>query len=245
MNSPFTPELLQLITDNKNAAGRPLLFGNANIVTTDPLIGNVDRGDVLLGGSRIVGIGPGLMTAADDDGAIAIDCAGLTLVPAIIDTPRILALRPKAHRPAGAIAPGNPATFALVPTKDGETGDDVLRRLLDTPEDALVVFADGAVLRWAGAAVPAADVGSNIGASEPSDGHPLLGTWIDENDFVRQHLTGDGRYDETRGGRPHAYQGDFWITGNRIDYRDDLGFWAFGEFADGNLHHAGYTFHRA
>ncbi|WP_394326748.1 Atu4866 domain-containing protein, partial [Thermobifida halotolerans] len=35
-----------------------------------------------------------------------------------------------------------------------------------------------------------------------------------------------------------------WISGSRIDYLDDLGFWAFGEFRDGVLHHAGYRFTR-
>ena len=34
------------------------------------------------------------------------------------------------------------------------------------------------------------------------------------------------------------------ITGNRIDHLDDLGFWAFGEFRDGALHHSGYRFTR-
>jgi hypothetical protein len=54
-------------------------------------------------------------------------------------------------------------------------------------------------------------------------------------------LTADGRYDETRGGRPHAYEGRYWIDGDRIDYLDDLGFWAFGEFRGEELHHAGYA----
>ncbi|MFJ4188239.1 Atu4866 domain-containing protein [Kitasatospora sp. NPDC089509] len=44
--------------------------------------------------------------------------------------------------------------------------------------------------------------------------------------------------------RLSAYQGSYWITGNRIDYLDDLGFWAYGEFQDGILHHAGYRFTR-
>jgi hypothetical protein len=68
--------------------------------------------------------------------------------------------------------------------------------------------------------------------------------WTDVNGVVHQELTADGRYDETRGGQPHAYQGSFWINGDRIVYRDDLGFWAYGLFTDGVLHHAGYTFHR-
>ncbi|GAA1879620.1 hypothetical protein GCM10009753_03600 [Streptantibioticus ferralitis] len=44
--------------------------------------------------------------------------------------------------------------------------------------------------------------------------------------------------------RPSAYQGRSWIDGTRIDYLDDLGFWAFGEFDGEVLHHAGYRFTR-
>jgi hypothetical protein len=68
-----------------------------------------------------------------------------------------------------------------------------------------------------------------------------MGVWIGEHDFLHQELTPDGRYDETRGGRPHAYEGRYWIDGDRIDYLDDLGFWAFGEFRGEELHHAGYA----
>ncbi|MFZ4245584.1 Atu4866 domain-containing protein [Streptomyces griseoincarnatus] len=46
--------------------------------------------------------------------------------------------------------------------------------------------------------------------------------------FLHQELTADGRYDETRGGRTHAYQGRFWIDGDRVDYLDDLVFRAYG-----------------
>lgn len=41
--------------------------------------------------------------------------------------------------------------------------------------------------------------------------------YVDETGFLHQELTADGRYDETRGGRPHAYQGRFWINGDRIE----------------------------
>ncbi|MEU9304857.1 Atu4866 domain-containing protein [Streptomyces sp. NPDC048269] len=71
-----------------------------------------------------------------------------------------------------------------------------------------------------------------------------MGMWIDDNGFVRQELLPDGRYDQARANRPSAYQGRYWITGNRIHYLDDLGFWAFGAFQDGILHHAGYRFTR-
>ncbi|CAM3905147.1 SDR family NAD(P)-dependent oxidoreductase [Kibdelosporangium persicum] len=66
----------------------------------------------------------------------------------------------------------------------------------------------------------------------------------DQNDFLRQNLLPDGRYDEARGDRPSAYTGRYWVNGTRIDYLDDLGFWAYGEFRDGELHHAGYRLTR-
>jgi hypothetical protein len=41
-----------------------------------------------------------------------------------------------------------------------------------------------------------------------------------------------------------AYQGRYAITGNRINYWDDTGFTADGEFRDGVLYHGGYVFYR-
>lgn len=252
MTTAFTPDLLDLIEANRADGHRPLLFANARIVTGDSLIGDIDRGDVLLGGSRVVGIGPGLLTAADDDGAIVIDCDGHVIVPVGIDTAGLRGLRPESFRSATAIAPGNPADFAILPAAPGESepaasresSSATLRRFLASPEAASTIVLNGDVVLWGGQRVhvegPAAAQASETGSPDR-----YLGTWIDQNDFVHQHLTADGRYDETRGGRPHAFQGDFWITGDRIDYRDDLGFWAFGEFVDGTLHHAGYTFHRS
>ncbi|MGU3586867.1 Atu4866 domain-containing protein [Rhodococcus sp. C26F] len=244
MITAFTPELLELITANRTGGHRPLLFANARIITGDSLIGDFDRGDVLLGGSRVVGIGPGLLTAADDDGAIVIDCAGYLIVPAIVDVVRLRGLRPKSFRSPSALAPGNPATFMILPVSRDDSEKTVLQRFFDDPGTAHTIVVDGEIVLWGGRSVHTDDSEQTLTATDASSDR-YLGTWIDENDFVHQHLTADGRYDETRGGRPHAYQGSYWITGDRIDYRDDLGFWAFGEFADGVLHHAGYTFHRS
>lgn len=244
MNTPFSPELLELINTNRATGHRPLLFGNARVITDDSLIGDFDRGDVLLGGSRVVGIGPGLLTAADDDGAIVIDCDGYVIVPMDIDIAQLRGLREASFRSPTALAPGNPASFAILPIDSDESASAALRRFLGAPESASTVVIAGDVVLWGGQSVNTGDAAEAPAvANAPSDQY--LGTWIDENDFVHQHLTADGRYDETRGGRPHAFQGSFWITGDRIDYRDDLGFWAFGEFIDGTLHHAGYTFHRS
>ncbi|WP_307820720.1 Atu4866 domain-containing protein [Streptomyces sp. BSE7-9] len=44
--------------------------------------------------------------------------------------------------------------------------------------------------------------------------------------------------------RPHARQGRFWIDGDRVDYLDDLRFWAYGEFKGDEPHHAGHVMKR-
>lgn len=245
MINSFTPELLDLIRANYSGGHRPLLFANARIVTDDPLIGGFNRADVLLGGARIVGIGPGLLTAADDDGAIVIDCDGCVLVPAVVDIARLEGLRAPSHRSTAALAPGNAATFAILSAVPEETSTGALRRFLSDPGAVIALVVDGQVAIWDGSPTGSEEVSAQAESGSAEIPASILGTWIDENDFVHQHLTADGRYDETRGGRPHAFQGSYWVSGSRIDYLDDLGFWAFGEFVDGVLHHAGYAFHRS
>jgi len=71
-----------------------------------------------------------------------------------------------------------------------------------------------------------------------------VGTWITKNGFVRHELLPDGRYDEARGNRKSAYQGKYTLTGDHIDYVDDTGFTAEGDFVDGVLHHAGMVLTR-
>ncbi len=73
--------------------------------------------------------------------------------------------------------------------------------------------------------------------------HPYVGLWSTDDGHVRQLLP-DGRYDEARGDREHAYQGRYWIEGDHIEYLDDTGFTADGEFVDGVLHHGCMVLHR-
>lgn len=242
-----------------NSAGhrRPLMFVNATIHTLDPMIGDFTAADLLLGGDVIVAVGPGLHTAAEDDGAIVIDCAGLTIVPAVVDGVAVAGLRTGSADRVGTLTPGNPATFAVI--AGGAAGDSALEMVIWRREQAAAIVVDGEIAQFNGrrlrsAAADRAPASSGSGeadtpgAVDPSRPRkvdsPYLGMWIDETDFIHQELTADGRYDETRGGRPHAYQGSFWIDGDRIVYRDDLGFWAYGRFVDDVLHHAGYVFHR-
>lgn len=74
--------------------------------------------------------------------------------------------------------------------------------------------------------------------------HPYVGMWVTEDGYIRHELLPTGRYDEARGSRKSAYQGRYEITGNHIDYWDDTGFTADGEFIDGVLYHAGMILYR-
>lgn len=74
--------------------------------------------------------------------------------------------------------------------------------------------------------------------------HPYLGMWVTKDGHIRQELLSNGRYDEARGNRKSAYRGRYEVRGNKIDYWDDTGFTADGEFIDDVLHHGGMLFHR-
>ena len=66
-----------------------------------------------------------------------------------------------------------------------------------------------------------------------------IGMWVTADGYIRHELLPDNRYDEARGNRQSAYQGSYKVAGNRIDYKDDTGFTADGEFKEGILYHAG------
>ena len=74
--------------------------------------------------------------------------------------------------------------------------------------------------------------------------HPYVGIWVTADGTIRHELLPNNRYDEARGNRKSAYQGRYTIKGNRIDYVDDTGFSADGEFIEGVLYHAGMVLQR-
>lgn len=75
--------------------------------------------------------------------------------------------------------------------------------------------------------------------------HPYLGTWVTDDSHVRHELLPNGRYEEARGNRQSAYQGRYEVTGKHIEYWDDTGFTADGDFVDENtLHHGGMILRR-
>ncbi|WP_057940278.1 Atu4866 domain-containing protein [Algoriphagus resistens] len=72
-----------------------------------------------------------------------------------------------------------------------------------------------------------------------------IGVWVTEDGYIRHELLPGNRYDEARGDRTSAYRGKYNVVGNYIDYMDDTGFSADGEFVDERtLHHGGYIFHK-
>jgi hypothetical protein len=74
--------------------------------------------------------------------------------------------------------------------------------------------------------------------------HGFVGMWVTVDGHVRHELLPNGRYDEARGDRKSAYQGRYEVRGNHIDYWDDTGFTADGDFIDGVLHHGGMILRR-
>ena len=69
--------------------------------------------------------------------------------------------------------------------------------------------------------------------------HDYTGLWVTEDGEIRQALLPNGRYIEARGHLDVAYQGNYQIVGTHIEYQDDTGFTADGDFIAGVLHHAG------
>jgi hypothetical protein len=74
--------------------------------------------------------------------------------------------------------------------------------------------------------------------------HPYVGLWVTEDGHIRHELLPNGRYVEARGTRERAYEGRYEVTGDHIEYWDDTGFTADGDFIDGVLHHAGMILYR-
>ena len=70
------------------------------------------------------------------------------------------------------------------------------------------------------------------------------GLWVTADGQIRHELLSDGRYVEARGNRERAYEGRYWLTGDHIDYQDNTGFTADGDFKDGILYHAGMVLYR-
>lgn len=101
----------------QESASQPILYAGASVLTLDSIVGDMPDADVLIGGPLVVGVGPGLLTAAGDDGMFVVDGAGMTIVPAVVDHLALLGLRSARTQRVGTLAPGMPATFAVIPTE--------------------------------------------------------------------------------------------------------------------------------
>ncbi|WJL94141.1 Atu4866 domain-containing protein [Microbacterium sp. ET2] len=181
-------------------------------------------GDLFVRGSMITAEGD---PAAD---SAVVDGRGASIVPLFVDT--VFGSPEPPASDAFDLIPGHPATFAVI---DDRVGSDEIRHMLVVRPDRLrAVVVDGSVIVRDGHSLRPA--GTDL---SPSD--PRLTAWTDPRRDMTQYLTADGRYSETRGGRRDAWTGQFWIDGARITYLDDSGFWAFGQFHGGQLHHAGFV----
>ncbi|WP_083747382.1 Atu4866 domain-containing protein [Teichococcus deserti] len=92
------------------------------------------------------------------------------------------------------------------------------------------------------ALLPGASLAQTAG---PQASHPYVGLWVTDDNRVRHRLLPGGRYDEARGSRESAYRGRYEVTGTHIEYWDDTGFTADGDFVDADtLHHGGMVLRR-
>ena len=85
---------------------------------------------------------------------------------------------------------------------------------------------------------------THAGQTELHASHPYVGLWVTEDGRIRHELLANGRYVEARGTRERAYEGRYEVTGTHIEYWDDTGFTADGDFIDDVLHHAGMILYR-
>ena len=75
--------------------------------------------------------------------------------------------------------------------------------------------------------------------------HPYVGLWVTADGQIRHELRADNRYVEARGRQEQAYQGHYEVRGDHIEYWDDTGFTADGNFRDAVLYHAGMVLRHA
>ena len=78
------------------------------------------------------------------------------------------------------------------------------------------------------------------GTAQSEGALSYVGLWATKDNYIRHELLPNGRYVEARGTRERAYEGRYEVTGTHIEYWDDTGFTADGDFVEPNvLHHAG------
>ncbi|WP_294568916.1 hypothetical protein, partial [uncultured Arthrobacter sp.] len=161
----------------QESAMQPILYAGAKVLTLDSVVGDMSSADVLVGGTTVVGVGPGLLTAAEDDGMYVVHCVGMTIVPAVVDHLAVLGLRAARSQRAGTLAPGMPATFAVIPTELASDLATAVTTMVEHPERVLAFVADGVAQTWNGRPLRESE-GDRDGLQDPADS-PYLGMWID------------------------------------------------------------------
>jgi hypothetical protein len=71
-----------------------------------------------------------------------------------------------------------------------------------------------------------------------------IGVWVTRDGYIRHEFLPNGRYDEARGNKKSAYTGFYTIRGKHVEYLDDTGFTADGDFRDGAFYHAGMVLYK-
>ncbi|SDE52931.1 protein Atu4866 [Mucilaginibacter pineti] len=71
-----------------------------------------------------------------------------------------------------------------------------------------------------------------------------IGVWVTKDGYIRHEFMPNGRYIEARGNEKNAYTGFYAIRGKHVEYLDDTGFTAEGDFIDGVYFHAGMMLYK-
>ncbi|MEY9210905.1 amidohydrolase family protein [Thermobifida halotolerans] len=83
-HEPGAAEALEQIRRRSRDPRRRILFTNATVVTMDPGIGILDRGDLLVEGDTIAAVRPRL----EVEDAVVVDATGTIIIPGFVDTHR-------------------------------------------------------------------------------------------------------------------------------------------------------------
>ena len=71
-----------------------------------------------------------------------------------------------------------------------------------------------------------------------------IGVWVTKDGYIRHEFLPNGRYNEARGNKKSAYTSYYNILGKHVEYLDDSGFTADGDFKDGVFYHAGMVLYK-
>ena len=88
MSMPADRTVQDALDRSSGDSDRRILFTGGTVVTMDPALGELPRGDVLVQGAWIVDVGPHLRAQGAADGTIVVDTTGAIVCPGLVDTHR-------------------------------------------------------------------------------------------------------------------------------------------------------------